>query len=330
MSTRSSSAASVAPSAASRSDSAIKTVCERIHEWFAANPSSQMVPQSEKSLYRLVAATASPKISKKTFQAGLKYMSEQSQAITCVHSLEGVKFKYLDQRHRDYRKKFEHLDNMQCHIAEIIRKRGPAGIFESKLKFEVDLYRKGRLFKKYMRSLLRRGIVRIQRRITDPQKVCYVSTLTSISTEHFSGSWYDETKGVYRSSEMDVFATVIMKKLDKGKSTTAEKLSEMLKRQKTPNDKIFEFNVDASSALQILKLMYFDGKIEPKSPCHPDTFDNETGFVRSTVCCESSMSTVPCAVCPVYEKCDPAGGPISPQTCQYIRAWLSACGAEAW
>jgi len=53
----------------------------------------------------------------------------------------------------------------------------------------------------------------------------------------------------------------------------------------------------------------------------------EEARLRDTVE-ERGFAAVPCGACPVIDRCTP-GGPVSPERCEYLGAWLDGCGGGA-
>ena len=54
----------------------------------------------------------------------------------------------------------------------------------------------------------------------------------------------------------------------------------------------------------------------------PGAFITEYSPAAIPIPSESALTNVPCGLCPVFEECVP-GGLISPETCEYMDAWLA-------
>jgi DNA-directed RNA polymerase III subunit RPC6 len=129
------------------------------------------------------------------------------------------------------------------------------------------------------------------------------------SREITGGAWY--TANEFDAEFIGVLQALCARYLaERGGGSVAEVTEHIARRG------VSKVPLEEADVRMILDTLVFDGRAESVD-------DARYRPAVQEVPASTAVTTVPCGTCPVFSECKD-GGPISPQSCVYWKAWLDA------
>jgi DNA-directed RNA polymerase III subunit RPC6 len=215
------------------------------------------------------------------------------------------------------------LDNSTVLIYNEIKCSGKNGISEKDIKKKIIGMGTFPKFKKKLAKLIQCGLIKSFKAFQEPLNKCYVSFRYDPPKERQGGFWFagsDDSKGDQGAMEN---MERILKGIAKRKKTyakfhkgfTAKQLEAFLRKNKLFKTDVYDF--DENDIKAYLEVKVYDRFLLRGS-------GGKYHFMFKRKDCEESIqyvTHVPCGVCPVQRQCTP-GGVVSPNTCEYMAAFL--------
>lgn len=241
--------------------------------------------------------------------------------------------------------KFKGLSSEDLLVYQIIQQSGNTGIWTKELKQKSNLPQTqiGKIFK----SLEARKLIKAVKHVAQQNRKVYMLYELEPSREITGGAWYTEHE--YDAEFIHVLREQCVKFiLAKGKVTLTD-VCDFVKQTK-----LSHVDLGQEEVLQIVNTLVYDGKVDAHEEIEIDGEGNPTrnadndlddpdgetlggsdedlDYLENVIVVyrpaslpipeSSAFTAVPCGVCPVLQECAP-GGLVSPETCTYMKEWLS-------
>ena len=233
--------------------------------------------------------------------------------------------------------KFKGLSSEDLLVYQIIQQSGNTGIWTKELKQKSNLPQTqiGKIFK----SLEARKLIKAVKHVAQQNRKVYMLYELEPSREITGGAWYTEHE--YDAEFIHVLREQCVKFILARGKVTLEDVCDFVKQTKLSHVELGQEEV-----LQIVNTLVYDGKVDaheeleldkerdPDDPAaeHGGDDDDDLDYMENVIVVyrpaslpipeSSAFTAVPCGVCPVFQECAP-GGLVSPETCQYMKDWLS-------
>ena len=209
---------------------------------------------------------------------------------------------------------------------QIIQSSGNTGIWtkELKQKSNLPLPQMTKIFK----ALEMRKLIKGVKHVAQQNRKVYMLYELEPSREITGGAWYTEHE--YDAEFINVLRDQCVKFILLKKRVTLDDVCDFVRATKLSHVELGQEEV-----LQIVNTLVYDGKVdaieefgdEEYDPDGDDYGDDGDVLVVYTPASlpipeSSAFTAVPCGVCPVFAECQP-GGLVSPETCEYMKEWLS-------
>jgi DNA-directed RNA polymerase III subunit RPC6 len=222
-------------------------------------------------------------------------------------------------------------------VYQIIQQSGNTGIWTKELKQKSNLPQTqiGKIFK----SLEARKLIKAVKHVAQQNRKVYMLYELEPSREITGGAWYTEHE--YDAEFIHVLREQCVKFILARGKVTLEDVCDFVKQTK-----LSHVDLGQEEVLQIVNTLVYDGKVDaheeleldkerdPDDPAgeHGGDDDDDLDYMENVIVVyrpaslpipeSSAFTAVPCGVCPVFQECAP-GGLVSPETCQYMKDWLS-------
>jgi DNA-directed RNA polymerase III subunit RPC6 len=233
--------------------------------------------------------------------------------------------------------KFKGLSSEDLLVYQIIQQSGNTGIWTKELKQKSNLPQTqiGKIFK----SLEARKLIKAVKHVAQQNRKVYMLYELEPSREITGGAWYTEHE--YDAEFIHVLREQCVKFILARGKVTLEDVCDFVKQTK-----LSHVDLGQEEVLQIVNTLVYDGKVDaheeleldkerdPDDPAgeHGGDDDDDLDYMENVIVVyrpaslpipeSSAFTAVPCGVCPVFQECAP-GGLVSPETCQYMKDWLS-------
>jgi DNA-directed RNA polymerase III subunit RPC6 len=223
--------------------------------------------------------------------------------------------------------KFQGLKQEDNVVYQLIEQSKSAGIWVRELKFKSGLPVK--TINKSLKTLMTRKLIKAAQSAQGKYKRVYLLYDIEPGKDVTGGPWYDGAE--FDQEFFDAVYTSCLQCIthhyqESGIGVGAQKVCEVL-----GSAGIFTVQCTPRDIASVLVSLYFDRLVEPVpdqeafSPNKPPTQDQLSLLYRPVrgggVVKRSEFATIPCAVCPVADKCTP-NGVINPKSCEYFKAWM--------
>ena len=233
--------------------------------------------------------------------------------------------------------KFKGLSSEDLLVYQIIQQSGNTGIWTKDLKQKSNLPQAQ--IAKIFKSLEARKLIKAVKHVAQQNRKVYMLYELEPSREITGGAWYTEHE--YDAEFINVLREQCVKFILARGKVTLEDVCDFVKQTKLSHVELGQEEV-----LQIVNTLVYDGKVDaheeleldkerdPDDPAgeHGGDDDDDLDYMENVIVVyrpaslpipeSSAFTAVPCGVCPVFQECAP-GGLVSPETCQYMKDWLS-------
>jgi DNA-directed RNA polymerase III subunit RPC6 len=232
--------------------------------------------------------------------------------------------------------KFKGLSSEDLLVYQIIQQSGNTGIWTKELKQKSNLPQTqiGKIFK----SLEARKLIKAVKHVAQQNRKVYMLYELEPSREITGGAWYTEHE--YDAEFIHVLREQCVKFILARGKVTLEDVCDFVKQTK-----LSHVDLGQEEVLQIVNTLVYDGKVDAHEELEMDKErdpddpagdagddDDDLDYMENVIVVyrpaslpipeSSAFTAVPCGVCPVFQECAP-GGLVSPETCQYMKDWLS-------
>jgi DNA-directed RNA polymerase III subunit RPC6 len=232
--------------------------------------------------------------------------------------------------------KFKGLSSEDLLVYQIIQQSGNTGIWTKELKQKSNLPQTqiGKIFK----SLEARKLIKAVKHVAQQNRKVYMLYELEPSREITGGAWYTEHE--YDAEFIHVLREQCVKFILARGKVTLEDVCDFVKQTK-----LSHVDLGQEEVLQIVNTLVYDGKVDAHEELERDPErdpddpagdagddDDDLDYMENVIVVyrpaslpipeSSAFTAVPCGVCPVFQECAP-GGLVSPETCQYMKDWLS-------
>jgi|UniRef100_A0A7R9T920 DNA-directed RNA polymerase III subunit RPC6 len=239
---------------------------------------------------------------------------------------------------KDEAVKFKGLSSEDLLVYQIIQSSGNTGIWTKELKQKSNLPQTQ--ITKIFKVLEARKLIKSVKNVAQQNRKVYMLFELEPSREITGGAWYTEHE--YDAEFISVLREQCDKFINSRGKATLDDVWDFVKRAKLSN-----VDLGKEEVLQIVNTLVYDGKIDAIEVPDPNfkptakkgkdidaghegedvdympgAFITEYSPAAIPIPSESALTNVPCGLCPVFEECVP-GGLISPETCEYMDAWLA-------
>lgn len=221
--------------------------------------------------------------------------------------------------------KFKGLSAEQLHLYQVIEKSGNKGIWTRDMKNQTNMVQQ--TMSKTLKTLEQRNLVKSVKSVISKSKKLYMLYDMTPSKDITGGPWYTDNE--FDHEFIEFLGNHVKNIVESAKSRTAN-LTEIASAIRTGG--VSKVELSEKEVGNLVNMLVYDGVLEEVAPslAYTAASSGPVYKVAPEIGSESFLTDVPCGVCPVMDACT-EGGVISPETCEYMTAWLeSAAGADDW
>lgn len=222
------------------------------------------------------------------------------------------------------RARFKGLSSEDLLVYQIIQAAGNTGIWTKELKQKSNLPQTQ--ISKIFKTLEARKLIKHVKHVAQQNRKVYMLYELEPSREITGGAWYTEHE--YDAEFINVLRDQCVKFIMHKKRATLDDVCDFVSASK-----LSQVELGQEEVLQIVNTLVYDGKVDAIEEFGDEEYDPEGDDWEGDVLVvytpaslpipeTSAFTSVPCGVCPVFSECTP-GGLVSPETCEYMKEWLS-------
>lgn len=174
-----------------------------------------------------------------------------------------------------------------------------------------------------LKILETRKLVKQVKSVAAKGKKVYLLYDLEAGKELTGGSWYNGAE--FDQEMVHCLQQAALSYIQREEGATAKQVHNFIVSSGIVRGKQLEIE-DIESILMALK---YDARLEESRDAYATRGEAVVYKVVSMDATYSNFTSVPCAVCPVFNDCC-EGGEVSPQTCEYLTHWLQEAAELAW
>lgn len=208
--------------------------------------------------------------------------------------------------------KFKGLTTEELMVYQHIKTAGNMGIWTKDLRIRTNLAQPQ--VTKFLKALEARRLIKGVKNVNNPSRKVYMLQELEPSRELTGGAWYTENQ--FDHEFIEVLRTAAYRFIEQEGDTTIPRITQYIK-----TTGLSKVDLRDEEIRQIVRTLVYDNRV---SEVEPDNDNDDQDHYRPVVMGvpeTTALTSLPCGVCPVFEKCYD-GGVISPQTCVYYNQWL--------